>query len=331
MGRLSHSHTALELLHLFSNGDLSAANLQRLANAIDNDGWGSECELMDRFARSGSYGMYSGNVLRDILSATRAAGLTASVCKPYVFAAGKNKHPVEVFLPHEIVAMLSLNSGDPASLCLDEEALNSDEGLGPLLKAWGEVVGIEDDVATCPVIGMHCDGVTYGASLRAGHQKSIISASLNIASARDKSLRHHRHPLYVVHKDNLCSCGCGGFCTYQDIHEVLAWSFRCLREGVTPTKRHDGSDFTTQESRILPMLETPKGALLQIRGDWAWLMEAFRIRSPSSNSFCWMCPAAKCPHLSCGFSKSCAPTLLFDLRVCVFARPPKGSERPNPQ
>ena len=35
----------------------------------------------------------------------------------------------------------------------------------------------------------------------------------------------------------------------------------------------------------------PRGALLQIRGDWEGLCQSFRVRSYKSDSFCWMCDA----------------------------------------
>jgi hypothetical protein len=37
----------------------------------------------------------------------------------------------------------------------------------------------------------------------------------------------------------------------------------------------------------------PVVALLQARGDWEWLEAAYRIRSVSSERFCWMCDATK--------------------------------------
>jgi hypothetical protein len=42
----------------------------------------------------------------------------------------------------------------------------------------------------------------------------------------------------------------------------------------------------------------PKAALLQVRGDWGNLNELFRIRSTSSEQFCWLCDASQSPgHL----------------------------------
>ena len=290
-----HSNFAIELLKMFSDGDLTAKQVQTLALATIKDEWSQGCELTEKLARSGSSGVYSGNILRDVLSAARSVDLVASVCKPYVFFAGKNKHLVEMFLPHEILAHLSINNGGVEDLVMTEEQFSLSEGLGPLLRKWGDDVGFDGNLRECPVIGIHCDGVSYGASLRAGHQSSIISASLNVCSARELAFRHHRHPLFVVHKNHMCDCGCAGYDTYQEIHEVLSWSFSCLKEGLTPTHRHDGSEFTEfdKKNRMLKCFETPRCALLQVRGDWAQVMEAFRFRSVNSDTFCWMCLASK--------------------------------------
>ena len=294
-GRAKHSNTAVVLLQMFAAGELSGRQIQMVAAAIEADGMTTTCELLPKFARAGLHGVYSGNVLRDVLNACRSVGLMASVCKPYVFRAGLNNHIVEMFLPHELLTMLKLNHGHIEKMCMDAGELAASDGLGSLLRTWADEVGFDGDVSECPVVGMHCDGVNYGSSLRAGQQKSVVCASMNVISSKVPELRHHRHPLYVVHKDNICKCGCNGYHTYQDINAVIAWSMACLKEGVTPRARHDGSAFNRYdlENRLCGGFETPRCALLQVRGDWAWIMEAFRFRSPSSDSFCWLCPAAK--------------------------------------
>ena len=37
----------------------------------------------------------------------------------------------------------------------------------------------------------------------------------------------------------------------------------------------------------------PVFALLQVRGDWEWLQQAFRFRHHGNESFCWQCAATK--------------------------------------
>ena len=65
-----------------------------------------------------------------------------------------------------------------------------------------------------------------------------------------------------------------------------------LRSGRAPLRRHDGSAFSSKEQtkRIQGNLSC-RAALLQVRGDWEWLVQAFRLRHYSAESFCWMCDA----------------------------------------
>jgi hypothetical protein len=76
---------------------------------------------------------------------------------------------------------------------------------------------------------------------------------------------------------------------------VVAWSMRCLVAGAAPTCRHDGSVWTALdlENRLPANTSIPHACLLQIRGDWEWLEQCFRLRSVSSDSFCWMCEATQ--------------------------------------
>ena len=70
---------------------------------------------------------------------------------------------------------------------------------------------------------------------------------------------------------------------------------RCLTQGVAPACRHDGSSWSDEDAHVrLPAgIPLPRGALLQVRGDWEWLIQAFRFRSVNSEAFCWMCDATK--------------------------------------
>ena len=77
--------------------------------------------------------------------------------------------------------------------------------------------------------------------------------------------------------------------------DVVAWSMRSLAEGVSPSCRHDGSDFTQydNQNRVVAGRPIDRAALLQVRGDWEWLEQCFRLRSVSSNHFCWMCESTQ--------------------------------------
>ena len=74
----------------------------------------------------------------------------------------------------------------------------------------------------------------------------------------------------------------------------------CLKHGVSPATRHDGTNFTHHDARVRlpPGQALPRSALLQIRGDWEWLCQCFRFRHFSSESLCWQCQATQTGPMS---------------------------------
>ncbi len=116
-------------------------------------------------------------------------------------------------------------------------------------------------------------------------------ASFNVISSQSVRLRNERQPIFLIRKSLLCECGCQGYHTLQAIFNVVAWSFKCLKRGVSPDCRHDGTPFTQfdRQNRMAPNSPLPCAALLQVRGDWEWLVQCFRLRSFNSDNFCWMC------------------------------------------
>ena len=98
---------------------------------------------------------------------------------------------------------------------------------------------------------------------------------------------------WALPQDKLCDCGCGGYHTWQPLWDVLAWSLRQMLIGRSPAFRHNRMAFTRfdQMHRMEANKEIPHAALLQLRGDWEWVSQCFRFRSPGAQSFCWMCEA----------------------------------------
>jgi hypothetical protein len=206
---------------------------------------------------------------------------------------------LDMFLPHEIYS--SEVSDDVESWCLSPEELGGDR-LGKVLRNWAghPDVNFDGSLARVGVLGFHCDGVQYTSSMRAGGATSVLIASLNVVSAEVRK-RRRRFPLFILKKGRLCDCGCGGYHTMQLLSQVLAWSCRCLLEGIAPTARHDGSAFDAwgQNWRLPPGAPIPHAALLQVRGDWKGLVFMFRLRSYKSNCFCWLCNCTQKPGPMC--------------------------------
>ena len=86
----------------------------------------------------------------------------------------------------------------------------------------------------------------------------------------------------------------------QAIFDVLAWSMSCLNEKRAPGARHDNAPWTPEDrkNRLPSGTPLPSAALLQIRGDWEWITQAFRFRTWSGEVFCWKCDASKSGAMS---------------------------------
>ena len=289
---MAFSNLGLQLLRLFAKGDLAATQVQLLAKAAWDDGWGQNCQLARKLAHVGTSGKHSSNIFRDIITAAELVGLISSETKPYYVNLPGNAGTAEVFLPHEVYEKMVQRRGIDR-FCLSPTELASATGLGALLTRWAGAADVqyEGDLGQVGVFGVHCDGVTYSTSVRAGSQKSVLAASFNVISATDAKDRDLRQPLFVIQKSRLCKCGCGGFHSLQVLYDVLAWSMRCLLQGRAPSRRHDDTPFSRRElsKRIAPGTALPVAALLQCRGDWEGLVVQCRLRFYRSDLFCWMC------------------------------------------
>jgi hypothetical protein len=291
---MSGSNLSRLLLKLFAQGDLAGTQVHDLAVAAWLDGWGRNDPLAVNLVKAGQSGRKRQQIANDIIKAAETANLVCSKAHPYQVNLASGGHAL-VFLPHEFYTSMVEECGLPA-LCLDPSTLEATDGIPRLLRQWAnhEDVMFEGDLAQVGVLGIHCDGVQYTTTIRAGASKSVLAASMNVISAHDH-IRHRRQPLFVLRKVRLCSCGCQGFHTIQELMDVVAWSMRCLMAGVAPSCRHDGSVWTDLdiENRLPPATIIPRACLLQVRGDWEWLEQCFRLRSVSSDSFCWMCDSTK--------------------------------------
>lgn len=81
--------------------------------------------------------------------------------------------------------------------------------------------------------------------------------------------------------------------TYDDLLAILAWSFEQLAIGHWPKVRHDGAAWKPSDSKrrrqagvALPC----RGALVEIRGDWAFMRECFGLPAwNEAQGLCWLC------------------------------------------
>ncbi|MCP4242823.1 MAG: hypothetical protein GY772_19900 [bacterium] len=290
------ANLSLHLLTLYAKGELSGTQVQGIAAAAWKDGWGRHGpELARRLAMAGFAARWPSNIPRDIVRAGELAGLTSSAAQAYTVEL-PDGGSTEVFLPHEVYARTVLESGSTSQWCMAGDALETTP-LGALLRSWAAHpdVAFAGDLTTVAALGFHCDAVQYTSNLRAGGARSVLVGSFNVISASGERRRNIRHPVFVLRKARLCECGRQGFHTVQVLCGIIAWSARCMLDGRAPHEGPDGAPWTPAqlEQRMTPGQELPRGALLQIRGDWEWLAQCCRLRSYSSNRFCWMCNATR--------------------------------------
>jgi len=200
---MSQLHLCKALLTLFAKGELAGSHVQYLAQAAGEDGWGLDDPLAQKLQRAGSFGIQTGHVARDVLRAATQANLTSCTVEPYKFTLSDGKQ-VSIFLPHEIYSEFLLREG-PDRLCLENQDFMVGHGLGNLLVEWCSNPDVEylGDRTKVGIIGIHGDGVSYGASNRAGQQKGILVLSMNIISSHVDAIKNRRTPLLVLQKTAL--------------------------------------------------------------------------------------------------------------------------------
>ena len=119
--------------------------------------------------------------------------------------------------------------------------------------------------------------------------------SWSAISARALGDRAQRRLLALLQTSKLCDCGCQGFHSFQGVWQIVAWSFRHLMLGYAPSRRHDNSVFSRDDTlhRIPARSKLPHAAMLQLRGDWEWFAQGLSFKMPSQERFCWFCDAEK--------------------------------------
>jgi hypothetical protein len=179
---------------------------------------------------------------------------------------------VPMWLPHELVAVLHDHNGVDL---LNQSAYDL-ASLAHLEKVAGHLRVSSKSILG---IGLWLDGTPFNRN----RSKSLEVMSMNFPGIETDL----RLPLLALPKDFLATDT-----TYDEIFEVLAWSFQCLYRGHHPTCRHDGAPFQkTDPKRKKSMRKTLlQGALVEVRGDWAAFKECFRLPGwRDAAGCCWMC------------------------------------------
>ena len=80
-----------------------------------------------------------------------------------------------------------------------------------------------------------------------------------------------RHLLMPLRKSDCCQCPCQKWCSFWPVWDWIRWSILALAEGKWPERRHDGSEFSTDEDQWRIAKgggKLIKGAVVAIKADW---------------------------------------------------------------
>ena len=141
-----------------------------------------------------------------------------------------------------------------------EEAIIA-EKLPPIY--WqNPIVQASEEKSVMP-LALFLDGVAYSNS------DSVVGIfAMNLITGR-------RWLLGAVRKRLTCRCGCRGWDTWWDVMSFLHWSLTATGQGLYPDRRHDGGVLDPRRQALAGKQMKFKGAVIQLRGDWAEFCERF--------------------------------------------------------
>ena len=193
---------------------------------------------------------------------------------------------LSMLLPHELVSVVAKVNSTASLLARDGMA---QECQNHLVRAQAQL-----NKAELLGVGLWCDAVPYNWDR--SQSMEIVSISLPGLSGSNAALRL---PVFGSNKKFLMTDK-----TYEDVFEVLSWSFRCLAVGVHPSQRHDGSAWTQSDAKRRRAAATSigiSGVLCEVRGDWSMLKQVFRFPAwNEKRGCCWLCRATPATIRQCG-------------------------------
>ena len=194
------------------------------------------------------------------------------------YSMGRVTHQLPALNPHESLAM-ELEANPNMALELERSCVD---------KEWSSAY-FEHAVVRSAAPGqmvwplaLYIDGVPF-----IKRDSLVCFCAYNLVSGK-------RHLLVTLRKSEMCRCGCLGWCSYHAVWRWLAWGFQALADGSWPATRHDGDAFGLAESwradraasQHPPLM---KGALVNLKGDWAEIVHTWGFaswRSVAHPCFC---------------------------------------------
>ena len=263
---------------MWAKGELSSPQVQELAAGALKQG----ARGTNSFAKIGTSGTRPGNMFRDLVQAFGyPAGAPPLFWANVPTASGIVAHPF--MLPHLFFGHLNKNNKEQflkSVLGMDTDCeffWSSEEGRKlaeqhPELKHRSPA-----QLRKTVPLGLHGDGGAYS------HQDSLYAVSWNSFVGLGITITK-RFIFTLIRKAKLTPA------TWVVIWQIFGWSVNALLTGQTPSSDWQGRPL---EAGGAPIADGFSGALIQIRGDWAFYCEVLHF--PKHNeveNMCWMCKAA---------------------------------------
>ena len=106
-----------------------------------------------------------------------------------------------------------------------------------------------------------------GVPMTRNRNQSLEMLSFNILTCQIRSTM--RIPVFVIQKHWLAHGGS----TWNAVMDVLRWSLTCATSGQMPKYDHTGQPLKEPWRKSRALIHTPRGVLLEIRGDWAFFKQ----------------------------------------------------------
>lgn len=248
---------------LFLGNDISALR----ARDIFQDAHDSGVAGVHRLSKAGKRGELPSHVHRDLLRTVMKPSRWPDVYVAEVRTWSNKlqlatKTKVPMLLPHEILQKMVLR-GTKANLLTTEGYF--EESLNHL-----NAVIAETGIADLMGLGLWLDGTPCAWDRT--ECVETIALSFPGLNGPQSSMRI---PLAAVLKSQ-----CMMPETHDDILSILSWSMACLLTGTMPSCRHDGSAWSSSDTRRSRMSGKPIGIsaiIIEVRADWACLKSTFRF------------------------------------------------------
>ena len=270
------------LANLYASGEVAGERAQSLLE--DAGAFAQQCgrhELQD--LRANRSAGSSKNINRDLRRRLLRNSAWPSVYTEQIrFWSIKEKtlvlKKVAILLPHEILGALSEVG--------KEAVLTQSAGLDPPNLA--RHAAIQSKIGDFVSLSLWGDGVPMSWD----RKKSVDLWTLAFPGLEEKVHRDVRVCLTAMPHENVCRE------TQDDLMGLLSWSLQQLAAGRYPLRRHDGEDWSTEDSWRKQRAGQPliKGAVVEIKGDWKQLHFCFAVpgwMSSPESPLCWRCHATK--------------------------------------